>query len=199
MFGDLTSEEFQLLNLDELLWMWSRRIGFHHAGLAPIVKEFVEHLFINRYIDILFATETLSLGINMPAKSIMIDSSFKYDGVRTRLISKSEFLQLTGRAGRRGIDNKGFAYINYDRRIENNWFNDLFNLKPNKLISSYSNSYGSVLNLKNKYGEHEGIEMIKKSFYSYQNKINDQSLEKNFRAKISVLNDLGYFTELKKK
>ena len=73
VFGDLTSEEFQLLNLDALLWMWSRRIGYHHAGLAPIVKEFVEHLFINRYIDILFATETLSLGINMPAKSIMID------------------------------------------------------------------------------------------------------------------------------
>ena len=120
VFGDLTTEEFNLLNLDELFWMWSRRIGFHHAGLAPIVKEFVEHLFINRYIDILFATETLSLGINMPAKSIMIDSSFKYDGIRTRLISKSEFLQLTGRAGRRGIDNKGFAFINYDRRIENN-------------------------------------------------------------------------------
>ena len=128
VFGDLTSEEFNLLNLDELFWMWSRRIGFHHAGLAPIVKEFVEHLFINRYIDILFATETLSLGINMPAKSIMIDSSFKYDGIRTRLISKSEFLQLTGRAGRRGIDNKGFAFINYDRRIENNWFNDLLSL-----------------------------------------------------------------------
>ncbi len=137
VFGDLTIEEFNLLNLDELFWMWSRRIGFHHAGLAPIVKEFVEHLFINRYIDILFATETLSLGINMPAKSIMIDSSFKYDGIRTRLISKSEFLQLTGRAGRRGIDNKGIAFINYDRRI-------------------------------------------------------------NFRAKISVLNDLGYFTESKK-
>ena len=198
VFGDLTSEEVHLLNLDELFWMWSRRIGFHHAGLAPIVKEFVEHLFINKYIDILFATETLSLGINMPAKSIMIDSSFKYDGVRTRLISKSEFLQLTGRAGRRGIDNKGSAFINYDRRIENHWFNDLFNLKPNKLISSYSNSYGSVLNLKNKYGEQEGLEMIKKSFYSYQNKINDKSLEQNFRAKISVLDELGYFTDEKK-
>ena len=198
VFGDLTSEEIHLLNLDELFWMWSRRIGFHHAGLAPIVKEFVEHLFINKYIDILFATETLSLGINMPAKSIMIDSSFKYDGVRTRLISKSEFLQLTGRAGRRGIDNKGSAFINYDRRIENHWFNDLFNLKPNKLISSYSNSYGSVLNLKNKYGEQEGLEMIKKSFYSYQNKINDKSLEQNFRAKISVLDELGYFTDEKK-
>ena len=198
IFDDITNEEYQLLNLDELYWMWSRGVAYHHAGLAPIVKEFVEFLFINRHIDILFATETLSLGINMPAKSIIIDSSFKYDGLKTRLISKSEFLQLTGRAGRRGIDSKGYAYINYDKRIENSWYNDLFDLKPNNLKSSYSNSYGSVLNLNNKYGEKKGIEMIKKSFYSYQNKLNDKALETNYKAKLKVLNEMDYFTDLKK-
>ena len=198
IFDDITNEEYQLLNLDELYWMWSRGVAYHHAGLAPIVKEFVEFLFINRHIDILFATETLSLGINMPAKSIIIDSSFKYDGLKTRLISKSEFLQLTGRAGRRGIDSKGYAYINYDKRIENSWYNDLFDLKPNNLKSSYSNSYGSVLNLNNKYGEKKGIDMIKKSFYSYQNKLNDKALETNYKAKLKVLNEMNYFTDLKK-
>jgi len=198
IFDDITNEEYQLLNLDELYWMWSRGVAYHHAGLAPIVKEFVEFLFINRHIDILFATETLSLGINMPAKSIIIDSSFKYDGLKTRLISKSEFLQLTGRAGRRGIDSKGFAYINYDKRVENSWYNDLFDLKPNNLKSSYSNSYGSVLNLNNKYGEKKGIEMIKKSFYSYQNQLNDKALETNYKAKLKVLNEMNYFTDLKK-
>ena len=198
IFDDITNEEYQLLNLDELYWMWSRGVAYHHAGLAPIVKEFVEFLFINRHIDILFATETLSLGINMPAKSIIIDSSFKFDGLKTRLISKSEFLQLTGRAGRRGIDSKGYAYINYDKRVENSWYNDLFDLKPNNLKSSYSNSYGSVLNLNNKYGEKKGIEMIKKSFYSYQNKLNDKVLETNYKAKLKVLNEMNYFTDLKK-
>ena len=198
IFDDITNEEYQLLNLDELYWMWSRGVAYHHAGLAPIVKEFVEFLFINRHIDILFATETLSLGINMPAKSIIIDSSFKYDGLKTRLISKSEFLQLTGRAGRRGIDSKGYAYINYDKRVENSWYNDLFDLKPNNLKSSYSNSYGSVLNLNNKYGEKKGIEMIKKSFYSYQNKLNDKALETNYKAKLKVLNEMNYFTDLNK-
>ena len=198
IFDDITNEEYQLLNLDELYWMWSRGVAYHHAGLAPIVKEFVEFLFINRHIDILFATETLSLGINMPAKSIIIDSSFKYDGLKTRLISKSEFLQLTGRAGIRGIDSKGYAYINYDKRVENSWYNDLFDLKPNNLKSSYSNSYGSVLNLNNKYGEKKGIEMIKKSFYSYQNKLNDKALETNYKAKLKVLNEMNYFTDLKK-
>ena len=198
IFDGITNEEYQLLNLDELYWMWSRGVAYHHAGLAPIVKEFVEFLFINRHIDILFATETLSLGINMPAKSIIIDSSFKYDGLKTRLISKSEFLQLTGRAGRRGIDSKGYAYINYDKRVENSWYNDLFDLKPNNLKSSYSNSYGSVLNLNNKYGEKKGIEMIKKSFYSYQNKLNDKALETNYKAKLKVLNEMNYFTDLNK-
>ena len=198
IFDDITNEEYQLLNLDELYWMWSRGVAYHHAGLAPIVKEFVEFLFINRHIDILFATETLSLGINMPAKSIIIDSSFKFDGLKTRLISKSEFLQLTGRAGRRGIDSKGYAYINYDKRVENSWYNDLFDLKPNNLKSSYSNSYGSVLNLNNKYGEKKGFEMIKKSFYSYQNKLNDKVLETNYKAKLKVLNEMNYFTDLKK-
>ncbi len=198
IFDDITNEEYQLLNLDELYWMWSRGVAYHHAGLAPIVKEFVEFLFINKHIDILFATETLSLGINMPAKSIIIDSSFKFDGLKTRLISKSEFLQLTGRAGRRGIDSKGYAYINYDKRVENSWYNDLFDLKPNNLKSSYSNSYGSVLNLNNKYGEKKGIDMIKKSFYSYQNKLNDKALETNYKAKLKVLNEMNYFTDLKK-
>ena len=198
IFDGITNEEYQLLNLDELYWMWSRGVAYHHAGLAPIVKEFVEFLFLNRHIDILFATETLSLGINMPAKSIIIDSSFKYDGLKTRLISKSEFLQLTGRAGRRGIDSKGYAYINYDKRVENSWYNDLFDLKPNNLKSSYSNSYGSVLNLNNKYGEKKGIDMIKKSFYSYQNKLNDKVLETNYKAKLKVLNEMNYFTDLKK-
>ena len=198
IFDDITQEEYQLLNLDELYWMWSRGVAYHHAGLAPIVKEFVEYLFINKHIDILFATETLSLGINMPAKSIIIDSSFKFDGLKTRLISKSEFLQLTGRAGRRGIDSKGYAYINYDIRVDNSWYNDLFDLKPNKLKSSYSNSYGSVLNLNNKYGEKQGLEMIKKSFYSYQNKINNKALETNYIAKLKVLDELMYFTDLKK-
>ena len=138
VFDSLDSVEYELLNLDELLWMWVRGVGYHHAGLAPIVKEFIEYLFLNRFIKYLFATETLSLGLNLPAKSIVIDRLYKFDGVKTRLINQSEFLQLTGRAGRRGIDTKGFAFINYDRNIENFWYNNLFTLKSSNLNSAYS-------------------------------------------------------------
>ncbi len=200
IFEHLDREEYDLLNLDELYWMWSRRIAYHHAGLAPIVKEFIEYLFLHRYIDILFATETLALGLNLPARSIVIDAPYKYDGVKTRLINQSEFLQLTGRAGRRGIDNIGYAFINYDKNIHTQWYDKLFTLKPSTLNSSFSISYASILNMTNKYEELEAIKLINKSFYSFQNKFDTYDLEKIFKSKLQILKDLNYFeSELKQK
>ena len=198
VFDSLDSNQYELLNLDELLWMWVRGVGYHHAGLAPIVKEFVEHLFLNRYIDYLFATETLSLGLNLPAKSIVIDRLYKFDGIKTRLINQSEFLQLTGRAGRRGIDTKGFAFVNYDRNIENFWYNNLFTLKSSTLKSAYSISYSSILNMLNKYSLVEAIELLEKSFFAYQNNFNVSGLQKTFKSKLEVLENLGFKDRNKK-
>ena len=192
VFGSLDSNQYELLNLDELLWMWLRGIGYHHAGLAPIVKEFIEYLFLNRYIKFLFATETLSLGLNLPAKSIVIDRLYKFDGIKTRLINQSEFLQLTGRAGRRGIDTKGFAFVNYDRNIENFWYNNLFTLKSSILKSAYSISYSSILNMLNKYSLSEAIDLLEKSFFAYQNNFNVSGLKKTFKSKLEVLENLNF-------
>ena len=200
VFKNLENEEYNLLNLDELYWMWSRRIAYHHAGLAPIIKEFIEYLFLNRHIDILFATETLALGLNLPARSIVIDAPYKYDGVKTRLISQSEFLQLTGRAGRRGIDDIGYAFINYDKNIDTHWYDKLFTLKPSKLISSFSISYASILNMTNKYEVSQAIKLINKSYYSFQNKFDTYDLENIFKSKLQILKELNYFeSELKQK
>ncbi|MGI9571973.1 MAG: DEAD/DEAH box helicase [Candidatus Actinomarinaceae bacterium] len=192
IFNTLDTDQYELLNLDELLWMWVRGVGYHHAGLAPIVKEFIEYLFLNRYIEYLFATETLSLGLNLPAKSIVIDRLYKYDGVKTRLINQSEFLQLTGRAGRRGIDIKGFAFVNYDRNIENFWYNNLFTLKASTLKSAYSVSYSSILNMLNKYSLEESVELLEKSFFAYQNNFQIKKLQKTFTSKLEVLKLLNY-------
>ena len=198
VFQNLDNEEYNLLNLDELYWMWSRRIAYHHAGLAPIVKEFIEYLFLHRHIDILFATETLALGLNLPARSIVIDAPYKYDGVKTRLISQSEFLQLTGRAGRRGIDKIGYAFINFDNNIDTHWYDKLFSLKPSTLNSSFSISYSSILNMTNKYKVSEAIKLINKSFYSFQNKFDTYDLESIFSSKLQILKDLNYFDSKKK-
>ncbi len=164
VFGDLTTEELALLNLDEHMWMWSRGVGYHHAGLAPIVKEFVEYLFLNKYIKFLFATETLALGINMPAKAIFIDRLHKYDGIKTRPITQSEFLQLSGRAGRRGIDDKGYAFLSFDRSINKDWYSNLFTLKSSNLNSAFSVSYSSILSLLNIYSMEESIELLDLGF-----------------------------------
>lgn len=199
VFGDLTTEELALLNLDEHMWMWSRGVGYHHAGLAPIVKEFVEYLFLNKYIKFLFATETLALGINMPAKAIFIDRLHKYDGIKTRPITQSEFLQLSGRAGRRGIDDKGYAFLSYDRSINKDWYSNLFTLKSSNLNSAFSVSYSSILSLLNIYSIEESIELLEKSFFAYQNMFKTEKLEELFKGKHNVLKDLGFIDSIKGK
>ena len=197
IFGDLTTEEISLLNLDEHMWMWSRGVAYHHAGLAPIVKEFIEYLFLNKYIMYLFATETLALGINMPAKSIFIDRLHKYDGIKTRPITQSEFLQLSGRAGRRGIDVKGHAFLSYDKNINREWYGNLFKLKPNDLISAFSVSYCSILSLLNIYSVEESIELLQKSFFAYQNMFKTEKLEQIFLGKYEVLKALNFIDTIK--
>ena len=192
VFSDLENEEYTLLNLDEHLWMWSRGVGFHHAGLAPIVKEFVEYLFLNKYISYLYATETLALGINMPAKSIILERLYKYDGVKTRLITQSEFLQLTGRAGRRGIDEKGYAFLSFDKNINNDWYTNLFSLESSNLNSAYSVNYFSIVNLVKNHGLEDAVKLLNKSFFIFQKKYQTELLEKMFYAKHNVLNELEF-------
>ena len=192
IFDDLDLSDHTLLNLDEHLWMWSRGVAFHHAGLAPIVKEFIEFLFLNKYINFLFATETLALGINMPAKSIYLDRLNKYDGIKSRLISRSEFLQLTGRAGRRGIDDKGYAFLSYDKNINPEWYSNLFTLESSNLNSAFSINYFSILNLLNIYSADECIEILNKSFFAFQNSFNIDSLKNAFNSKLKVLEDINF-------
>ena len=192
VFNDLESEEYTLLNLDEHLWMWSRGVGFHHAGLAPIVKEFVEYLFLNKYISYLYATETLALGINMPAKSIILERLYKYDGVKTRLITQSEFLQLTGRAGRRGIDEKGYAFLSFDQNINNDWYTNLFSLESSNLNSAYSVNYFSIVNLVKNHSVEDAVKLLNKSFFIFQKKYKTELLNKMFYAKHNILKELEF-------
>ena len=192
VFSDLENEEYTLLNLDEHLWMWSRGVGYHHAGLAPIVKEFVEYLFLNKYISYLYATETLALGINMPAKSIILERLYKYDGVKTRLITQSEFLQLTGRAGRRGIDDKGYAFLSFDKNINNDWYTNLFSLESSNLNSAYSVNYFSIVNLVKNHGLEDAVNLLNKSFFIFQKKYKTELLKKMFYAKHNVLKELEF-------
>jgi superfamily II RNA helicase len=96
----------QVLQLSELL---KRGIGIHHSGILPILKEVVECCFANGWVKLLFATETFAMGVNMPARTVVFDSIRKHDGKQFRTLLPAEYIQMAGRAGRRGLDSTGTA------------------------------------------------------------------------------------------
>ncbi len=109
----LSPEDQALEQVQRLVALLQRGIAFHHAGLLPLLKALVEELFAAGLIGVVFATETLALGINMPARSVVIAEPVKFDGETRRPLTPNEYSQLVGRAGRRGLDAKGFAVSLY--------------------------------------------------------------------------------------
>jgi ATP-dependent RNA helicase DOB1 len=89
----------------------AKGIGVHHAGMLPLLKEIIEILFTDGYIKVLFATETVAVGLNMPTKTAVFSDLKKFDGVEKRFITSSEYTQMSGRAGRRGKDDKGHIIL----------------------------------------------------------------------------------------
>lgn len=98
----LTPEDQQLPFLQSMLPILKRGIGVHHGGLLPILKELVELLFSDALIKVLFATETFAMGLNMPARTVVFTSLKKFDGEAMRYMTSGEYIQMSGRAGRRG-------------------------------------------------------------------------------------------------
>ncbi len=144
-----------------------RGIASHHAGLLPAWKELVEELFQQGLIKVVFATETLAAGINMPARTTVISSLSKRTEDGHRLLFSSEFLQMSGRAGRRGKDTQGYV-ITLQTRFEGaKEASALAISKPNALESQFTPSYGMVLNLLQSYTLEKSKELIKRSFGSF--------------------------------
>jgi superfamily II RNA helicase len=143
----LPKEDRNLQQVHTLTEILPRGLAFHHAGLLPGLKVLVETLFARGYLRAVFATDTLSLGINMPARTVVVGSLSKFDGQEMRLLTPNEYRQLTGRAGRRGMDVHGAAVILYSP-----WepFEESFQRITSELLpvtSSFVVRYNSVLNL----------------------------------------------------
>ena len=144
-----------------------RGIASHHAGLLPAWKELVEELFQQGLIKVVFATETLAAGINMPARTTVISSLSKRTEDGHRLLLSSEFLQMSGRAGRRGKDTQGYVVTLQTRFEGAKEASALAISKPNSLESQFTPSYGMVLNLLQSYTLEKSKELIKRSFGSF--------------------------------
>ncbi|XP_062536304.1 superkiller complex protein 2 [Armigeres subalbatus] len=125
-----------------------RGIGIHHSGILPILKEIVEMLFARGLVKILFATETFAMGVNMPAKTVIFDSTKKFDGQTSRLLQPAEYTQMAGRAGRRGLDKNGTVIIicKVDVPAEHDLRNMILG-KPMRLESQFRLTYAMILYL----------------------------------------------------
>mgnify|MGYP001316693755 CR=1 FL=1 len=144
-----------------------RGIAAHHAGLLPAWKELIEELFQQGLIKVVFATETLAAGVNMPARSTVISSLSKRTENGHRQLLGSEFLQMAGRAGRRGLDSKGFV-VTVQTRFEGVKEAAQLAISPaDPLISQFTPSYGMVLNLLQRYDLEKSRKLVEKSFGRY--------------------------------
>jgi ATP-dependent RNA helicase HelY len=143
----LPKEDRNLQQVHALIKLLPRGLAFHHAGLLPGLKVLVETLFSRGHLRAVFATDTLALGINMPARSVIVGSLSKFDGQEMRLLTPNEYRQQTGRAGRRGMDTRGAAIIPYSpwEQFEPSFQRITGDLLP--VSSSFVIRYNSVLNL----------------------------------------------------
>lgn len=164
-------------------------IGFHHAGLLPIIKDLVEDLFERGLIKILFTTETFAVGINMPAKTVCFNSIRKFDGVNFRFLNSREFYQIAGRAGRRGIDKEGFVVVRIDPRDFDYYKIRRMLYTDEPVISRFKLSYNTVLKMIQEHDQKEIDEILKKSFYAYKE---NKSLKLRYKNMVAKLKRLKY-------
>jgi len=145
------------------------RAGFasHHAGEVPLFKEAIEELFSLGLLKVVFATETLSLGINMPARSVVIESLTKWTGEKHRPLTPGEYRQLTGRAGRRSIDEVGYAVVLYQAFFSVDQIRALASRPPDPVVSSFQVTYNMATNLLARHSFEQAEKVINRSFGQY--------------------------------
>jgi ATP-dependent RNA helicase HelY len=165
--SNLPPEDLQVLGYGPWAEALERGIAAHHAGMVPIFKETVEALFVQGLLKVCFATETLALGINMPARTVVIERLEKWDGERHSLLSPGQFTQLTGRAGRRGLDTVGHAVVLYQRDIDFPTVASLVARRIEPLRSSFAPSYNMAVNLLRRRDRSSAEELLGRSFAQY--------------------------------
>ena len=188
---DLT-EERSALNLRPLV---ERGIAFHHAGMLPTLKEVVEQLFTSRLLKLIFTTETFALGINMPARSVLFDELEKFYGTRFRHLTTRDFYQMAGRAGRRGMDTRGFVYLRiHPQDIPFPEVERILFGRTEPIRSQFNAAYATLLNLYRDLGR-DLTRIYPRTFHFFQSsrKRREEGLEA-LEKKLALLEEMGYLT-----
>ena len=169
--GDLEDSDLEVLGYYEWREALLRGIAAHHAGLLPVFRHTVEELFTAGLIRAVFATETLALGINMPARTVVLERLVKYNGEQHLPLTPGEYTQLTGRAGRRGIDVEGHAVVLWHPGEETTEPAEVAGLASTRtfpLRSSFAPSYNMTINLVSRAGTEQAHRLLEQSFAQYQ-------------------------------
>jgi len=166
--ADIPDEDLRALGYGEWLTALQRGIAAHHAGLLPTFKEVVEKLFSAGLIRAVFATETLALGINMPARTVVIERLDKWNGETHANLTPGEYTQLTGRAGRRGIDVEGHAVVLWQPSVDPVAVAGLAGTRTYQLTSSFRPSYNMAVNLTGQFGRAKAAALLESSFAQFQ-------------------------------
>ena len=166
--AELPADDLEVLGYGPWATALEHGIAAHHAGLVPPFKETVETLFVRNLVKVCFATETLALGINMPARTVVIERLEKWNGQRHELLTPGQFTQLTGRAGRRGLDPRGHAVVLYQRDIDFVTVASLVGRRTEPLRSSFAPSYNMAVNLLRSHDRADAESLLARSFAQYQ-------------------------------
>ncbi|WP_092863643.1 RNA helicase [Quadrisphaera sp. DSM 44207] len=166
--ADIPDADLQVLGYWEWVDGLSRGVAAHHAGLLPTFKEVVEELFSRGLVKAVFATETLALGINMPARSVVLEKLVKFNGESHVDITPGEYTQLTGRAGRRGIDVEGHAVVLWSPGLDAEAVAGLASTRTYPLRSSFRPTYNMAVNLVAQVGRSRAREVLETSFAQFQ-------------------------------
>ncbi|XP_037301563.1 LOW QUALITY PROTEIN: exosome RNA helicase MTR4 [Manduca sexta] len=178
----LSEEDRKLPQVENVVPLLRRGIGIHHGGLLPILKETIEILFGLGLIKALFATETFAMGLNMPARTVVFTSCQKFDGKEFRFISSGEYIQMSGRAGRRGLDDKGIVILMIDEKVTPTVVKGMVQGKADPINSAFHLTYNMVLNLL-RVEEINPEYMLERSFFQFQNQAAIPDLIDKLKAK----------------
>ena len=165
---NLTEEDLEVLGYRDWLVALERGIAAHHAGLLPSFKGAVEDLFKRGLVKAVFATETLALGINMPARTVVLEKLTKWNGEAHVSITPGEYTQLTGRAGRRGIDIEGNAVVQWSPTVDSATAAGLASTRTYPLKSSFTPTYNMSINLIARFGRERAHGSLESSFAQFQ-------------------------------
>ena len=164
----LSDDDLAVLGYGEWLTGLESGLAAHHAGMVPAFKEAVEEAFTAGLVKAVFATETLALGINMPARSVVIEKLSKFTGERHEFLSPGEYTQLTGRAGRRGIDKVGYAVVLWSPFVPFDQVAGLASTRTYALTSSFHPTYNMAANLVRRYSPEQARHLLNLSFAQYR-------------------------------